>query len=66
MLHVGLDLSRRRLDYHLVDESGGTVEVGAAPPDADGLRDHASRLSRRGQPLRAAIESMTGARFVHD
>ena len=36
MLHAGLDLSRRRLDFHLLDERG------------------------------AAIESMNGARFVHD
>jgi hypothetical protein len=35
-----------------------------APPDADGLRHLAERL--RGQPVRAVIESMTGARFVHD
>jgi len=66
MLHAGLDLSRKRLDFHLLDERGETVEVGAAPPDADGLRSLAARLQRHGQPLRAAIESMTGARFVHD
>ncbi len=66
MLHVGLDLSRKRLDFHLLDEQGTSVEVGAAPPDADGLRHLAVRLGRHGQPLQAAIESMTGARFVHD
>jgi hypothetical protein len=66
MLHAGLDLSRKRLDFHLLDERGETVEVGAAPPDADGLRGLASRLRRHRQQLRAAIESMTGARFVHD
>jgi transposase len=66
MLHAGLDLSRTRLDFHLLDERGETVEVGAAAPDADGLRGLASRLGRQRQPLRAAIESMTGARFVHD
>jgi transposase len=66
MLHAGLDLSRQRLDFHLLDDRGQTVEVGAAPPDADGLHTLASRLRRHGQPLRAAIESMTGARFVHD
>jgi transposase len=66
MLHAGLDLSRKRLDFHLLDEAGETVEVGAAPPDADGLRSLAARLGRHRQPLRAAIESMTGARFVHD
>lgn len=66
MLHAGLDLSRTRLDFHLLDGGGETVEVGAAPPDADGLRQLAVRVRRHGQPLRAAIESMTGARFVHD
>jgi len=66
MLHAGLDLSRKRLDFHLLDEQGETVEVGAAPPDADGLHHLAVHLRRHGQPLRAAIESMTGARFVHD
>src|SRR5215207_5342594 len=66
MLHAGLDLSRKRLDFHLLEEAGGTVDVGAAPPDADGLRGLAARVSRHQQPLQAAIESMTGARFVHD
>ena len=59
MLHAGLDLSRRRLDFHLLDEHGKSVEVDAAPPDADGLRGLAARLSYHRQPLRAAIESMT-------
>jgi len=63
MLHVGLDLSRRRLDYHVLDDVGETLAVDAVPPDADGL----CRLSSRFPvPIRAAIESMTGARFVHD
>src|SRR4030065_187237 len=46
----------------------GRGRVGGRPaaPDADGLRSLAARLGRQGQPLRAAIESMTGARFVHD
>jgi transposase len=34
------------------------------PPDADGLRGLAKRLA--GLPVRAVIESMNGARFVHD
>jgi hypothetical protein len=37
MLYAGLDLSRKRLDFHLLDGDGATVEVGAARPDADGL-----------------------------
>ena len=66
MLYAGLDLSRKRLDFHLLDGEGATVEVGAAPPDADGLRGLSERLDRHGEPIRAAIESMNGARFVHD
>jgi transposase len=66
MLHAGLDLSRKRLDFHLLDPRGMTVEIGAAPPDADGLRGLAARVGRQRQPVQAAIESMTGARFVHD
>jgi transposase len=66
MLHAGLDLSRKRLDFHLLGEAGETVEVGAAPPDCDGLRGLVARAAQHQQPVRAAIESMTGARFVHD
>jgi len=66
MLYAGLDLSRKRLDFHLLDGEGGNVERGAAPPDADGLDGLTLRLARHGQPIRVAIESMNGARFVHD
>jgi hypothetical protein len=61
-----LDLSRKRLGFHLLEVEGGTVEVGAAPPDVDGLRGLSQRLERHGVPIRGAIESMNGARFVHD
>ncbi len=66
MLYAGLDLSRKRLDFHLLDAEGATVEVGAAAPDAGGLHGLMRRLDRHGEPIRAAIESMNGARFVHD
>jgi hypothetical protein len=66
MLYAGLDLSRKRLDFRLLDAQGVTVGVGALPPDADGLGGLSERLARHGQPVRAAIESMNGARFVHD
>jgi transposase len=68
MLHAGLDLSRKRLDYCLLAESGERVEIGATPPDADGLVRFARRVGRDHGPVtvRAAIESMNGARFVHD
>ncbi len=66
MLYAGLDLSRQRLDVHVVDEEGQTVEVTAVRPDADALRTLAARVSRQGEEVSAVIESMTGARFVHD
>src|SRR5205085_6225115 len=66
MLHAGLDLSRKRLDVCLLCEHGELVEEFAAPPDADGLRGLVRHVERHGAPVRAVIESMTGARFVHD
>jgi transposase len=68
MLHAGLDLSRKRLDFCLLDELGGRVEVGAVPPDGDGLAGFVRRVEERHGPVvvRAAIESMNGARFVRD
>ena len=64
MLHVGLDLSRRRLDVRLLDARGEVVAETAVPADGDGLRGLAERLA--GRRVRAVIESMNGARFVHD
>src|SRR6266511_410076 len=66
MLYAGLDLSRKRHAFHVLDDEGATVEVGAVAPDADGVRGLTRRLDRHGHPIRAAIESMNGARFVHD
>src|SRR5512132_970272 len=63
MLHAGLDLSRRRLDICLLDGRGELVAETAVPADADGLRGLAERLA--GSRVRAVIESMSGARFVH-
>jgi transposase len=64
MLHAGLDLSRRRVDICLLDEHGKRVAQTAVPADADGLHGLAERLA--GRRVRAVIESMNGARFVHD
>jgi transposase len=68
MLHAGLDLSRRRIDVHLLGEDGSTVATTAAPPDVDGLRALVGRVRRDHghEPVLAVVESMNGARFVHD
>src|SRR6266540_1730879 len=52
MLYAGLDLSRKRLDFHLLDGEGATLEVGAAPPDGDGLDGLTERLARYGDDSR--------------
>ncbi len=64
MFYAGLDLSRKRLDVCVLDEAGETVATRAIGPDADGLRWLVGTLGLF--PVRAAIESMSGARFVHD
>jgi transposase len=66
VLYVGLDLSRKRLDWHAVFADGELVAADACPPDSDGLAHLVRRLDREQRPVLAAIESMTGARFVHD
>ncbi len=66
MLYCGLDLSRKRIDFHLLDRAGCVVEVGAVGADADALAGLARRVAVHGVPVVAAVESMNGARFVHD
>jgi hypothetical protein len=67
MLHAGLDLSRKRVNVCLLSERGEHLDQLAAAPDADGLRTLARRIEEvHSEPVCAAIESMTGARFVHD
>ena len=64
MLHAGLDLSRRRLDVCVLSADGESKQELAVSPDAEGLERLSERLA--GQRVRAVIESMTGARYVHD
>jgi transposase len=61
-----MDLSRQKLDVHVLDESGRTVMQTAVRPDADALRTLASVVARHGHEVSGVIESMNGARFVHD
>ena len=66
MLHVGLDLSRKRVDVCLVSSEGELVEHFRAPADRDGLYGLTRRVAVYGEPVRGVVESMNGARFVHD
>src|SRR3954462_15961163 len=65
-LHAGLDLSRKKIDVCLLSPAGEIVDEWASPPDADGLRGLAARAGMWGGPVRGVIESMNGARFIHD
>jgi transposase len=64
VLYVGLDLGRERLDWLALEEAGQLAAKGAVAPD----RDARARLRRRLDDalVLAVIESMSGARFVHD
>ena len=67
MVHAGLDLSRKRLDVQLMAEDGTRLRGFAVSPDTDGLRSLVRQVSDSYPELvRAAIESMNGARFIHD
>ena len=67
MLHAGLDLSRKKLDVCLLSDRGEHLDQLAVPPDVDSLKALARRLEEvHRQPVCAVIESMTGARIVHD
>jgi transposase len=66
MLHAGLDLSRRKVDVWLISDAGEVVDEWASPPDVDGLRGLARRAGMHALRVRGVIESMNGARFVHD
>jgi transposase len=66
VLYVGGDLSRKRLDWLALWPDGAVCEQGAVPPDRDGLAAFAGRLLALEAEVVCVIESMTGARFVHD
>jgi transposase len=66
VLHVGLDLSRKRVDVCLISDQGELIDRFTATPDRDGLYGLARRVAVYGEPVRAVVESMNGARFVHD
>jgi transposase len=67
MLHAGLDLSRRKVDVCLLSEQAEHLDQLVTPPDGDALRGLARRVEETyREPVCAVVESMSGARFVHD
>ena len=66
MLHVGLDLSRKRVDVCLISSEGELVGHFRAPADRDGLYGLTRRVAVYDESVRGVVESMNGARFVHD
>jgi transposase len=66
VLHVGLDLSRKRIDVCLISDRGELIGHLRAPADRDGLYGLTRRVAVYGEPVRGVVESMNGARFVHD
>lgn len=66
MLHVGLDLSRRRVDVCVISSEGELVDYFPAPADRDGLYGLSRRVAVYDEPVRGVVESMNGVRFVRD
>jgi transposase len=65
-LHVGLDLSRKRVDVCLISGEGELVDRFAVPADRDGVYGLTRRVAVYDVAVRGVVESMNGARFVHD
>jgi hypothetical protein len=66
MLYVGLDLSRKRLHFHASARTALRSSAAPSPADRDGLARLVYRLGGHDGDVAAVIESMNGARFVHD
>src|SRR3712207_9201581 len=66
MLPVGLDLSRTRLDVHVMNETGAPVLVTTAAPDSGGVAALGSRGGGVGPPGAAGGESGTRGRVGPD
>jgi len=66
VLHVGLDLSRKRVDVCLLSQAGELLGQFPAPVDRDGLYALTRRVGVFDEPVRGVVESMNGARFVRD
>lgn len=65
-LYVGGDLSRNRIDWEAVWPDGVVFGRGRAGTDRAGLAGLAAQLGAQSDEVVLVIESMTGARYVHD
>src|SRR5262249_48085095 len=63
-VYTGLDLSRKRLDWCCCRLDGTVVDAGAGPPALAGFGRLVHRLGDA--EVVAVVETMNGARFVHD
>jgi len=61
MLHVGLDLSRKRVDVCLITCAGELLGHFRVPADRDGLYGLTRRVAVYNEPVRGVVESMNGA-----
>ena len=66
VLYVGADLSRKRIDWEAVYSDGVVFGRGVAAVDRAGLAAFAAGLDGHAEGVVMVIESMTGARYVHD
>ena len=66
MLHVGLDLSRKRIDVCLISIRGSWSSGSRRSRIVTVCMALARRVAVYGEPVRGVVESMNGARFVHD
>jgi transposase len=66
MLYAGLDLSRQKVNVHVLNETGATVTATWVPATRAGLHGLVGQVALYGDEVTAVVESMTGGRFVHD
>jgi transposase len=61
-----MDLSRRGVDVCLISDQGELIDQFPAQADRDGLYGLTRRVGAYDEPVRGVVESMNGARVVHD
>jgi transposase len=64
VLHVGLDLSRKRVDVCLISSGGELLGQFPAPADRDGLHGLARRVAAYGEPVRGRDRVQSGRAMI--